>query len=498
MILRIIALSVIFICSWVAWGLLTLVVDDRTTEKSASTSEAVGQLWGEPHVQIAPSVSASWEETEIRQVQQVKDTWEYTGAEVNGAKTSTAKADVKDAVFPNEIECKELSRQIVLQVEPQDRKHQTQRDAAPRIKANKAKDKETPKIGYEERVLHKKTRLPLGASKVAADLDVEYRKKGLLWHSLYSVDFDSAYRVENPSDHALEISMVFPFPSQQAIYDNMKVMADGVENLKVSTQAGAMTARFTLPSKSAQIISFTYHSRGKNQWSYQFGTNINVVNNLDFTINTNFDEIDFPMGTVSPDQKTKRQNSPGYSVKWQKESLVSGQAIGMIMPQKINPGPLAADMSLHAPVSLFFFFFVLFMFQVVKDIRIHPMNYFFIAASFFAFNLLFSYLADQVSLPVVFTISSVVSIFLVVSYLKLVVGSRFALLVAGVSQLVFQVLFSVAHLSEKHTGLTITIGAILTLAIVMRLTAKLDWSEVFASKKKAKTSSAPRTEAATV
>jgi hypothetical protein len=70
----------------------------------------------------------------------------------------------------------------------------------------------------------------------------------------------------------------------------------------------------------------------------------------------------------------------------------------------------------------------------------------------------------------------------VVSYLRLVVGMRFALVEAGVMQLVYLVAFSYAFFLEGMTGLAITIGAILTLFLVMQWTGRVKWSEVFAAK----------------
>ena len=60
-------------------------------------------------------------------------------------------------------------------------------------------------------------------------------------------------------------------------------------------------------------------------------------------------------------------------------------------------------------------------------------------------------------------------------------ADRFAVWV-GIAQFVFLVLFSYAFFFEGYTGLVITIGAILTLAIMMQLTAKVDWAEVFRRK----------------
>src|SRR6185369_14550778 len=96
---------------------------------------------------------------------------------------------------------------------------------------------------------------------------------------------------------------------------------------------------------------------------------------------------------------------------------------------------------------------------------------------FFAFHLLLAYLADQVSMHVAFLIASATSIFLVVTYLRLVAGFHVALVEAGLAQLVFLVLFSYAFFFEGLTGLTVTIGSVLTLFVLMQLTARVDWSQ---------------------
>jgi inner membrane protein involved in colicin E2 resistance len=111
------------------------------------------------------------------------------------------------------------------------------------------------------------------------------------------------------------------------------------------------------------------------------------------------------------------------------------------------------------------------------------MNYFFLATSFFAFHLLLAYLVDHISIHLAFVICSVVSIFLVVSYLRLVVGPKFAFVEAGLAQFIYLVLFSYAFFFKGFTGLAVTIGAIVTLFVVMQMTAKIKWSEKFTAMK---------------
>ncbi len=149
------------------------------------------------------------------------------------------------------------------------------------------------------------------------------------------------------------------------------------------------------------------------------------------------------------------------------------------MPQKLQPGPLAGRISYFAPVSLFFFFFLVFILSTLRGNELHPMNYFFLAAAFFAFHLLLAYLADHISIHSAFVISSIVSIVLVISYLRLVVDWRFAVVDAGLTQLIYLVLFSYAFFFEGFTGLTVTIGTILTLFVVMQMTGRIRWEEKF-------------------
>src|SRR5260370_41865692 len=89
------------------------------------------------------------------------------------------------------------------------------------------------------------------------------------------------------------------------------------------------------------------------------------------------------------------------------------------------------------------------------------------------------YLAIHLSMHAAVLISSVVSIVLVASYLRLVVDLRFAVVEAGLTQLICLVLFSYVFFFEGFTGLTVTIGTILTLFVVMQMPGRIRWEEKF-------------------
>jgi len=130
-------------------------------------------------------------------------------------------------------------------------------------------------------------------------------------------------------------------------------------------------------------------------------------------------------------------------------------------------------------VSLLFFVTVLMVLGILSGESLHPMHFFFLSAGFFAFHLLLAYLVDHLDIHLSFLISAAVSVLLVVTYLAKVAGMKFAVWRAGVAQIVFLVLFSYAFFFEGYSGLTVTVGSVLTLFVLMQATARVDWNQVF-------------------
>ena len=329
--------------------------------------------------------------------------------------------------------------------------------------------------------------LSLESSHLKVDLNLEHRQKGLLWYSTYKVGFDGSYLFRNTSDKDQTISFRLNFPTAQAIYDDLVFTVDDVPIvLKNEKNSAAGTAR--VAAGKTATLKVGYKSQGLNDWHYSFGTadagnpgaaNVAQVRDFSLQMTTNFKDIDFPENTLSPTEKA--ETASGWALNWNYKNLVSGYQIAMTMPEKLQPGPLAGRISLFAPVSLFFFFFLMLIITTMRGIELHPMNYFFLAAAFFSFHLLLAYLVDHVSIHMAFGICSAVSIFLVVSYLRLVVGARFATREAALAQFIYLVAFSYAFFLKGFTGLAITIGSIMTLFVVMQATGKIRWKERFAA-----------------
>lgn len=324
------------------------------------------------------------------------------------------------------------------------------------------------------------TEIPLESSKIDVDLNLEHRQKGLLWYSTYKVRFAGVYGFSNPTDKEQTVLFKLQFPTSQAIYDNLTFVLDGAPAPVSSESNAAKTSVKIAPGKTTQL-AVGYSSQGLNEWRYSFGrTDVAQVKDFSLRMSTNFKDIDFPDNTISPSEK--HESGKGWDLTWSYNSLLSGYQIAIVMPEKLQPGPLAGRISLFAPVSLFFFFFLMLIITTMRGIDLHPMNYFFLAAAFFSFHLLLAYLVDHVSIHAAFAISASVSVFLVVSYLRLVVGIGFASREAALAQFIYLVMFSYAFFLKGFTGLAITIGSVLTLFVVMQVTGRIHWAEKFAVK----------------
>ncbi|MFL6208251.1 MAG: inner membrane CreD family protein [Pyrinomonadaceae bacterium] len=319
--------------------------------------------------------------------------------------------------------------------------------------------------------------LPLDSSHINVVLDLAHRQKGLLWYSTYTVDFAGTYTFHNTTDQD-QVTFTLNFPAERAIYDDLQFTVDDAPVTLTNNQRTTAGTAKVAAGKTA-TLKIAYRSQGLTDWRYSFGGNVAQVHDFDLKVRTNFKAVDFP-DTLSPTDK--QETADGWELGWNYKNLVTGYQIGVLMPEKLQPGPLAGRISLFAPVSLFFFFFLMFIITTMRGLELHPMNYFFLATAFFSFHLLLAYMVDHVSIHTAFAVSSVVSIFLVVSYLRLVLGTRFATREAAVAQFIYLVLFSYAFFFKGFTGLAVTIGSILTLFVVMQITGRVRWAEKFAGK----------------
>ncbi len=416
LVLHLIALALIFLVTSAAWVGLGGLTHARTSEQQAALYGRVSDLWGLPLTQPAPELVFAWSERSSLQTPLID---------------AQGRAVLDTAGRP------------VLQQE----------------------------------WIHQERPMRPASTALQVKLDLDQRRKGLLWFSLYDVDFDGRWTYTHSEERAGTLRFVLQLPTAQGSYDGFLVEVDGQDQgARVVPQAGRLSLELPVEPGQERVFRVRYRSRGLDEWRYQPTAGVGQLDAFSLELRTDFADIDFPASTMSPSRREREGD--GWRLSWAFERLVTGDGMGISLPQRVQPGPLAASMAFSAPVSLLFFMAWIFVLGLLKGIEIHPINHLFLAAAFFSFHLLFGYTADRLPVEQAFALASAVSVLLVVSYLRLVVGPRFALVEAGLAQLLYLVGFSLAHFWEGFTGLTVTVLAILTLFALMQLTGRIRWSQV--------------------
>ena len=182
---------------------------------------------------------------------------------------------------------------------------------------------------------------------------------------------------------------------KKAVYDGLALYLDG-KQLPLTLGGAVVSAKAVIPAGASGVLKAMYRSQGQKSWRYRLGeastgsaipheaVEVSQANDFHMSVKTDFAGLDFPDNTLSP--TTKQQTGKGWELRWDYQNVVYGFDIALLMPEKLQPGPLAGEISYFAPVSLFFFFFLVFILSTLRGIDLHPMNYFFLAAAFFRFT----------------------------------------------------------------------------------------------------------------
>jgi Inner membrane protein CreD len=312
----------------------------------------------------------------------------------------------------------------------------------------------------------------VASTRVDVDLHLDQRLKGLVWYSLYDVSFRGAWRYVHARPEAGHLRVHFRFPDAQGVYDAFTFLVDG-QPQDLRPKDGVIEALIPVSAGQQVNVAIAYRSRGLDEWRYVPDPGVASLKDFRLAMTTDFGDIDFPASTLSPSQKER--SGEGWKLLWAFDQVVTGHSIGMTMPTRVQPGQLAAALSFSAPISLGFFFLLLLVLGRLRGLDLHPINYLFVAAAFFAFHLLFAYSVDRLQLVPAFVVSSATSVILVVSYLRLAVSPRFAFVEAAAAQLIYLIGFSLAHFWEGFTGLAVTVLSIVTLFLLMQLTGRVRW-----------------------
>ena len=320
-------------------------------------------------------------------------------------------------------------------------------------------------------------------SDLKINVYLDQRKKGNLWFPTFKASFEGKYTFLVDSSSKNNIYLYSTLNSSDSIYNNLYLNINNKDVVNVLPLINKVD--FPVVPDKDNIVQFTvsYDATGMEEIRYLITSDrdaIAQINDFNLVISTDFELYDFPSNMMSPTQKNATEK--GYDLIWDLNKTITGKNIGLIIPNKLNPGEIITRVSFFAPVSLLFFFVVLLMFSVVLKINLHPMHFFFLAATFFSFHLMFSYFSDELNIYLSFAISAVVSLILTVTYMRLISPKKMAFAYSPIIQFIYLIVFSFSFFFDGITGIIVTICAVITLFILMQVTGRINWDEEFKGK----------------
>jgi inner membrane protein len=152
------------------------------------------------------------------------------------------------------------------------------------------------------------------------------------------------------------------------------------------------------------------------------------------------------------------------------------QSFGVSFIDPINPSSLSDRATKYAILFIALTFVGLVLLEVVKDVRVHPIQYLLIGAALAVFFLLLLSLSEHVSFGLAYFIAAIACMGLIGVYAKAALGgwSRAGSTIAGLGVL-YAVLYVVLQ-SEQHALLAGSLLIFAALAGVMLLTRSVNWA----------------------
>ncbi len=184
--------------------------------------------------------------------------------------------------------------------------------------------------------------------------------------------------------------------------------------------------------------------------------------------------------------KTHEISAQGFQANWlisdlarnHNQSQGASNEFSVEFIEPINIYSLSERAVKYGVLFVVLVFTAFFMFEILRELRIHPMQYLLVGLAMAMFFLLMISLSERISFVWAYISSAAACIVLIGVYLAGVLNSpRPAMLFSSGIALMYAVLYGVLH-SEDNALLLGALLMFITLTAVMLLTRKMDWYQV--------------------
>jgi inner membrane protein len=257
-----------------------------------------------------------------------------------------------------------------------------------------------------------------------------------------------------------------------------------------ATLAGAsstVVVPLDLEALNGQPIAFSVKLKLAGTQSLQL---LPLARTTDVTMHAPWPDPSF-IGAALPLKRTV--NALGFSARWHMldlnrkfgqswhtsdtrvDSAVHDAAFGVALFQPVDVYQRNVRAGKYGLLFITMTFVAFFLFEVLKRLRVHPVQYLLVGAALTAFYVLLLALSEQIGFGLAYAVAAGAVVAIVGGYAMAVLGARRAgLLLGGSLALVYAMLYVVLA-AEEYALLIGAIVLVLTVALLMYLTRRIDW-----------------------
>lgn len=306
-------------------------------------------------------------------------------------------------------------------------------------------------------------------SDINAILNMDYRRKGLIYFPTYVTDFTGTYIIKNENKEKVGANLQFPLPASGSLVWNVEILADdSAEGAVISTKELAWQGDVK-PNEEKKIV-VKYSARGLDDFSYTLADNYGLQD-FDLNIQVNGAErVDFPQGAISPSSVVEKET--GWDLNWEFKKVLTSPSITVKLFAKENISSQVAKLFWFAPFLLVAYLVSIFglSFLQKKDLGVFDLGL--LSALYFIFYPFMAYLVSVVDsltilqgLGISFALIALISSILY----QFIFGVKFALSKGLLVQGIFLGFFPFALLIPELSGFLGIVGVIVLLTVLVFL-----------------------------
>lgn len=337
----------------------------------------------------------------------------------------------------------------------------------------------------------------------------EYKRLGIYKALMYQLggsikgQFKIPAQLNLHSDHEQGVFRIKPaylsigISDARGIYGKPTLIWSGqslnfAQGSQLNTLGNGIHAKLgNLDTTTEQNIPFEIKLNLSGMETFSF---VPIAENNNVTLNSSWQHPHFN-GSFLPDAATQKINTNGFSAKWAVSSLSSSNQENLI--RKLNGGSTLAleplSVGFVEPINVYsqadratkygllfisLTFAGFFVFEILKQLRIHPAQYTFVGLAMSLFYLLLVSMAEHIGFALAYVSASLACVGLLGYYLSFVLKSKtngifFASLLTSLYGALYAILAS-----EDNALLMGSLLVFGLLAVTMVVTRKIDWYQI--------------------